>query len=210
MTSKQNHSQITYRTNQPMNELIKIRCPFCSSTLSVAPVPGIESKSVTCPVCKRKSPFTDFKQPDTQEKPTDYEGNGSNSSASNTSGHTPSAGGSNFAGQICLLKSGETFPLKPGRNVIGRKASSSKATVQIPTGESKRVSREHLVINANSIPGQGYMYTISLFKEHVNKTLVNGTELLPGEELPLKHGCRIDLPDVQLRFEIVDEEGTDF
>lgn len=194
-----------------MSELIKIRCPFCSSTLSVAPVPGIEKKSVTCPVCKRKSPFTDFKQFDTQEKPTSYEGSGC------TTGKTPEPSkpsaadntGNNIIGQLCMLKGGATFPLKPGRNVIGRKADSSKATIQIPAGDSKRISREHLVINVSPVAGQGYMYSVSLFKDHVNKTLVNGAELQPGEELPLKHGCRIDLPDMPLRFEIVDEEGTD-
>lgn len=193
-----------------MNELIKIRCPFCSSTLSVAPVPGIESKSVTCPVCKRKSPFTDFKQFESQEKPTSYEGAGISRNNIITEQKEKNNVGNNMVGQLCMLKSGATFPLKPGRNVVGRKATSSKATIQIPSGENKRISREHLIINANPMAGQGYMYTVSLFKDHVNPTLINGTELQPGEEMPLKHGTRIDLPDLPLRFEIIDEEGTEF
>lgn len=201
-----------------MSELIKIRCPFCSSTLSVKPVPGIENKSVTCPVCKRKSPFSDFKRIENMEKPTDYEGFGNkgggnpdNEPGTDLNSGAKDRGADNGnTGQLCVLKSGEIFKLKPGRNIIGRKANSSKSTIQIPTGENHRVSREHLVINVNRVAGQGYMHTISLYKEHVNETLINGTKLQAGEELPLKHGCRIDLPDLPLRFEIVDEEGTDF
>ncbi len=45
-----------------MDNLIKIKCPWCSAVLTVKDFEGIESKSVTCPVCKQKSPFTKFKK----------------------------------------------------------------------------------------------------------------------------------------------------
>lgn len=195
-----------------MDELIKIRCPYCSASLSVKRVPDIEKKSVTCPVCKRKSPFVDFKQTYRQDNSTDYSGSGHGGQEDpKTSG--PEEAENYIIGQICVLRTGSTFPLKQGRNIIGRKASSSKATIQIPTGDNRRVSREHLIVDVKRVLGQGFVHTVSLFKENVNKTVVNGIQLQPGEELPLKHGCRIDLPDVSLRFELrdgEDTEGTDY
>lgn len=197
-----------------MDELIKIRCPYCSTSLSVKRIPDIEKKSVTCPVCKRKSPFTNFKQIVYHDDPTDYTDTGQGQGWSpdpNTPGLDDVE--NNIIGQICVLRTGSTFPLKQGRNVIGRKADSSKATIQIPTGDNRRVSREHLVINVKRVLGQGFVHTVSLFKENVNKTFINGSQLQPGEELPLKHGCRIELPALSLRFEISDgedTEGTDY
>jgi len=197
-----------------MDELIKIRCPYCSASLTVKRVPDIEKKSVTCPVCKRKSPFTDFKQTIQQDDPTDYEGK-HQSHGWTEDPNTPGIDDveNNIIGQICLLRTGKAYPLQQGRNVIGRKADSSKATIQLPTGENRRVSREHLVVNVKRVIGQGFVHTVSLYKENVNKTFVNGSQLQPGEELPLKHGYKIDLPDLPLRFELSDgedTEGTDY
>ena len=45
-----------------MDDIVKIKCPYCGSVLSVKNQIGIESKSVTCPICKQKSPFMDFKK----------------------------------------------------------------------------------------------------------------------------------------------------
>lgn len=45
-----------------MDDLIRIKCPWCSAVLTVKDFEGIETKSVTCPVCKQKSPFTKFKK----------------------------------------------------------------------------------------------------------------------------------------------------
>lgn len=193
-----------------MDELIKIRCPYCSASLSVKRIPDIEKKSVTCPVCKRKSPFLDFKQTIHKDDPTDYDGNGHGqgcSSDPNTSGIDEAE--NNIIGHICVLRTGSIFPLKQGRNVIGRKADSSKATIQIPTGDNRRISREHLVVNVKRVLGQGFVHTVSLFKENVNKTFINGSQLQPGEEFPLKHGCRIGLPDLMLRFELSNGEDTE-
>ena len=45
-----------------MDEIIQIKCPFDGAVLSVKNQPGIESKNVTCPICKHKYPFTQFKR----------------------------------------------------------------------------------------------------------------------------------------------------
>lgn len=45
---------------EQMSETIQIRCPFCGALLTVSNQYGIESKNVTCPVCKTKGAFTEF------------------------------------------------------------------------------------------------------------------------------------------------------
>lgn len=50
-----------------MDDIIQIRCPFCRAILSVKNQPKIESKNVTCPVCKHKYPFPQFKRIDTNK-----------------------------------------------------------------------------------------------------------------------------------------------
>ena len=44
-----------------MNEIIQIKCPWCSAVLTVRNQADIASKNVTCPICKRQSPFVQFK-----------------------------------------------------------------------------------------------------------------------------------------------------
>lgn len=42
------------------NPIIHIKCPFCSAVLSIRDNAANANKSVTCPVCKQKSPITKF------------------------------------------------------------------------------------------------------------------------------------------------------
>lgn len=111
-------------------------------------------------------------------------------------------------GKLIVPSLGVSYQLNAGANVIGRKASASKAHFQIDTGTNKRMSREHLIIEVKRIPSKGFTHHVSLFKERVNKTFVNASQLLWGDKIILQHGDRIKLPDMDLRFELPDEEAT--
>ena len=118
--------------------------------------------------------------------------------------------------QACWLKSltvtatGKKYSLQPGRNVIGRKSSASEANIQIETGESRRMSRMHLVIEIVKVPGKGYVHQASLFKEKCNATYINSAQLEPGDCIVLHHCDVLRLPDVDLKFEIPEGDETDF
>lgn len=56
-----------------MDEIIQIKCPFCGAVLSVKNIPDIESKNVTCPICKHKYPFSQFKRVTTSNTNDDPE-----------------------------------------------------------------------------------------------------------------------------------------
>ena len=187
-------------------DIITVRCPHCSARLAVRNHPGIENRSITCLACGERSPFGKFirvaspVQPAHPEEHTHYQTD------------TPAAGEAQQPLSIGVLKLNNqvAFRLKPGKNIIGRKAAGSSATIQIPTGENMRMSREHLVIEVKRVAGKGFVHYTSLYKEKCNATLVNGALLEPGDCIVLQQGDVIQLPDVTLRFDLVSGEETDF
>jgi len=196
-----------------MESIIKIKCPYCSSVLSVRNQAGIESKSVTCPICKRKTPFFKFKKViDWNDDPTQYPEDNERTVYRESSDEPPTEIGKAFnfcLGKLKVLPLGPSFLLKPGRNVIGRKATQSAADFQISTGASKRLSREHVVIDVKKVPGKGFVHYISLCKQKVNATFIDNGQLEFGDCVVLSNGNTIKLPDVNVKFEINDEEETE-
>lgn len=180
-----------------MDEIIKIKCPFDGAVLSVKSFPGIETKSVTCPICKHKYPFTQFKKV-VEKTPQPSCGE-----------HTQLPTVNFNIGKLVHLESGATFTLKPGRNVIGRKASNSTADFMIDTGDMRGLSRSHIVVEVRKEPAKGFVHYVSLFKERVNPTSVNNMPLLFGDCVILEDGATLKLPDCTLKFRLADSEATD-
>lgn len=200
-----------------MNEIIQIKCPFCGAVLSVKNQPGIENKNVTCPICKHTYPFTQFKRVTTtnsnDDPNTEYPGEEERTryAYGSQSSEDTDFGQMNFTlGKLKVIDSGVSYQLKPGRNIIGRKGKKSEANFQIDTGEKRSMSREHIVIDVKKVAGKGFVHYLSLFKEKVNKTYIGNEPLLYGDCIILSHGDTIKLPDANLKFEIPDDESTDF
>lgn len=206
------------------DELIQIKCPFDGAVLSVKKKPGIENKNVTCPVCGNKYPFLKYRivtpssnaDLDTEyprkggygnkEEPTQY-GTVGNSEYTQIGNVNPA--NNMRLGRLKIQGTGKAFQLKPGKNVIGRKASNSSANFQIDT-DDKAMSREHLIVEIKRVPSLGYIHYVSLYKEKVNKTFIDNTLLVYGDCLVLQHGTLLKLPGVNLIFEMPDEENTEF
>ena len=183
-------------------ETLDVKCPWCSAILRIKSAPGMEGKNITCPNCKHISPFTQFKTvvPKEEENVTCFPGG---------IGNVPTPTKENLIiGRLIIPLSGDSYQLLPGKNIIGRKASASVANFQIETGDNKRMSREHLIIEVKRVPSIGFTHLVSLYKERVNKTFINSTELLWGDTLILQNGDILKLPDVDIRFELPDEEAT--
>ena len=199
-----------------MDEIIQIKCPFDGAVLSVKNQPGIETKNVTCPICKHKYPFTQFKKvipANSNDDPDTEYPNGDESTSYAYGGDSDEKtdfGEMNFTlGKVKLIGTGISYQLKVGRNIIGRKGTKSNANFQIDTAEKRSMSREHIVIEVKKVPGKGFVHYVSLFKEKVNKTYIGNEPLLYGDCIVLNHGDIIKLPDASLKFEIPDDEGTD-
>lgn len=199
-----------------MDETIRIKCPFDGAILSVKNQPGIENKLVTCPICKQKFPFSQFKRitpaPSYQEEGEtelpDMDGRARGYGAEE---HTTIAQSqTNFTlGRLKVVGTTTSFQLRAGRNVIGRKGMKSLADFQIDTAEKRAMSREHIQIEVKKVPSKGFVHYVSLCKEKVNKTFVGNDLLMYGDVLILNHGDVIKLPDATLKFEIPDEDMTE-
>lgn len=181
-----------------MAEVVKIGCTKCGAVLSVQYTQGIESKNVTCPICKNKGPFSSFRRID--DKPDD----------GNTQIPDTLTKNSDSAQAIgTLLIDGQKYPLKLGRNVIGRKASGNNADIQIPANVStKRMSRQHVVIDVKQLGEGCYQHQISLYKPEVNSTYLNNDKINYGDTLLLLNNFTIKFPDCDAKFTIESPEQT--
>ncbi len=183
-----------------MKDIIKIGCPKCGSVLTVKNQIGIESKNVTCPICKTTYPFLSFKAMDSMDddEPTQYPDLERDTNPKENLS----------MGRIKVPNTSLSFQLMSGKNIIGRKARESKAHFQIPC-QNKRMSREHLVIEVSKVHGKGFVHYASLYKKLVNPTYIGETLLEYGDKFILNHGDIIRLPDVDIHFEIPDDDRTE-
>lgn len=179
-----------------MSQVIKIGCPKCGAVLSVQDMPGIEAKHVTCPICKSKGLFTSFRRIEDKDNETQIP-------------DTLSSKPDGMAGIGVLLVGDKEFPLRSGRNEIGRAAAGNTANVQIPAHlTSKRMSRQHIVIEVKQLPSGYYQHQISLYKPEVNSTYLNNEKLAYGDTFVLLPGSIIKLPDCEVRFADSNKEMT--
>lgn len=185
------------------DSIIKIKCPQCGAVLSVQSAPGIENKNVTCPICSYKGRFTTYRAyvPKQSADSTNY-GGSENTEFGGGGGHTKTYSA------VLRKDDGNAIELKFGRNVIGRAAENSQADIQLDTHGDKHMSREHLLITINKVAGKGTTGYLSLYKEKVNKTYVNGSQLYYGDTLILKDGDKIQLPGMELIYRLIDDDST--
>ena len=192
------------------NQILKVKCPCCAAVLAVKNQPGLENMSLTCPNCKTKSRFTAFEsfvaknapKPQDSKAPAEEEDSEGETqlgpSLPSSDSEVTLRDGNAVTGKLALLPEGELFDLEIGLNVVGRKANSSTADVQIPT-PSRLVSRRHFLIEVKRIPGKGLVYYMSN-SENKNDTYVGTTKLEPGDCVILKNGDQIKMADVKLKF----------
>jgi endogenous inhibitor of DNA gyrase (YacG/DUF329 family) len=209
-----------------MNELeFLVKCPCCSKQLrfKVKSADRAAQIKIKCPECGQASPFSSYRVINTSQAaaPRHDEGKTEVLLAGDHRLVTPAApagaammrndGDTVFNANLgaslpascgrLVFASGDLPPvtLREGRNIIGREASTSTATVRIPRTYN-RVSREHLIIDVKAV-GNEYRYEIRLFKSEVNTTMLNTTTLTGGDVFVLNDGDTIKLPDLAIRFE---------
>ncbi len=176
---------------------IIIICPTCGAEIEIEYRPEYDNKSLTCRECHVRSAFTEW---------------GKNGVASN-SFPTPQPTASPIGKLIVPSLPVTDFQLREGINIIGRgfEQTKSQATIKIPiNADPQRTSREHIIIEVSKSKHQEYTYTLSLYKEAVNKTAINNTKIGYGDRIKLKHGDVIHLPDVDVIFELSNNDCTEF
>lgn len=164
-----NHKSITMAdlTQSPA----PVRCPGCGAVLrpKVQPKP---TQYITCPVCKSRHTFAEY---------LPYKQQPAQGGAKRTAA---------FPGVIVYM--GTRYHLAAGRNIVGREADTSKATLRLPD-QSRYMSREHFSIDVTPMSDGTMRHTISLIKDLCQPSVVNGTQLTTGNALILRHGDKISI-----------------
>lgn len=175
---------------------IFIVCPECRQQLSFNEVPGYQNMVVECPKCHFKANASVYQSgaqargaQGCDDMPTQLV--------------TPPK--STFdVGQIRVKTTNEVQWLKPGSNVIGRRAQTGNADIKI--SNDIYMSRRHVQIDV--VKKQfGYEHRLVEINSK-NIVKLNGREINRGDILVLKFGDVLTLGTTDIIFESNDSEAT--
>lgn len=187
-------------------ETKRIKCPKCGVVLDVTNSKNEAVKLITCPKCKVKLQVKFQPQEKPLEAHTVYGpqrpvNNGETQLGGALIGNSASTELASPKLQVqraSLLCDGEKYPLEIGRNVVGRKAQTSTATLQIATAD-RYMSRQHAVVNVTRLPDGGLKCTLRN-DQNKNQTLVDGQPIENGDEIRLTDGNRITMGHTTILF----------
>lgn len=192
-----------------MDQFIQIKCPFCGAVLKVKQQAGLEKASITCPVCKKKSPFSDYENVINKDSEETELPRGAKPKQD---GEDPTLYGASVNTAIgCLVeKSGKRWALHLGVNTVGRKLQSNPQQVEIPisdyTGERK-MSRNHAKIEVIRLANGSAKHVLYNW-QNKNQTYVGGDPIESGDRIVLNNGMVIKFANIDVRFVIEDSEAT--
>lgn len=191
---------------------IRIKCPHCKVTLDVRNSTGAAEKEITCPNCHTNL-MVKFKQvavPPSQPQPANTE---PRTTADNLyadgQAQTPAAYTDTSETMVTslpifdaimgkLLYNGKKYMLQMGINTIGRKAETSKASLQIET-DDRSMSRLHSVIKVTRLL-DGTLRTTIENADNKNLTYVGGQLLIDGDTIVLNDGDVIKMGNAYVTF----------
>ena len=184
-------------------KIVKCPNPKCGVVLKVENSKNEEVKQITCPKCKTPLVVKFAPQQQPVEAPTfyGYSVEGATQLDSPISGVTQLAGPVPQALQKPKLEcDGNYYLLEEGQNIIGRKGTTSKATVQIETAD-RYMSRQHCSIMVRTLPDGTKKAVLSNY-QNKNLTAVNGQEVATGDEIRLADGDSIKMGHTSLIFKM--------
>ena len=196
-----------------------VNCPYCSARLRVDNPKNETEKRITCPNCKQKT-FVRFKK---EEEPVEahtvyvtpkrqrpsFDDGATRLEDSFDSAETRLSDGPLSEETILsspkkkektaiLMFDGKQFPLREGRNVIGRSGKTSSATIQIPTSD-RYMSRQHCCIDVKTLNNGEKKIVISNY-QNKNVTKINGQQLETGDAIHLSDGDTITMGATTVTF----------
>lgn len=186
----------------------RIKCPKCGVVLDVKNSKNEEVKQITCPSCKTLLQVKFQPQQEPIEAKTFY---APPKQPVADNGATQLAGGSFGATQLVMSPKKETsrvnlqyggisYPLEEGRNIVGRKASTSTATIQIETAD-RYMSRQHCSITVTSLPDGTKKVVLSNY-QNKNQTTIDGLPVETGDVIRLIDGNSITMGHTTITFKL--------
>lgn len=187
-------------------QIKRIQCPKCGVVLDVKNSKNEEMKQINCPKCKTLLQVRFLPQQKPVEAHTFY---APQRQAANA-GATQLAGGLSAETQLqSLAKKPKVaklifeeveYALNKGRNIIGRKASTSSATIQIETND-RYMSRMHIVITISALP-DGSVKAVLCNDKNKNETRVNGQPVVAGDMIRLEDGNTITMGKTTITYKL--------
>ena len=174
-------------------EIKRVVCKACGVKLEIKNTTGEAVKIIRCPRCKATLQVM-FHQPVAQASPdeTVLPQQRLKTEKAPASEETILPPRSVVSDPLpLLLCDDEEYTLKIGQNIIGRRAESGMATVQITTAD-RTMSRAHALINVVRLANGSHKAVISNY-HNKNRITVNGVELRRDEQLVLSHGAVVEL-----------------
>lgn len=168
----------------------RVCCNSCGITLDVPQRNGEPYRDIHCPNCNHQQRVTfGDSLPDEQAK-TVYGGMQGITRQDNTDDDALTQ----FPQAMpvhpgALLFGTKKYPLRLGRNLVGRASKTSNADVQIPTNDNQ-MSREHAIINIKRIADGSLRTLIRNFKDNL-VTIVKDMQLETNDEVVLTNGTNL-------------------
>ncbi len=190
-----------------MDNIIRIKCPQCGTVLRAKKIEGIESKNIPCQKCKSIRRFTEYEILEEKKivkvaSPVKKEDDGETKFRD---GFKPKY--TDIISKLTIEGSTTEYTLKTGNNIIGRKAKTSNANIQIETADMT-MSRAHALIEMVMIGGECKHYLSNA--NNKNATYVNGELVEDDDKIILKDNAKIKMGNVTLKFSIDTGEETLF
>ena len=189
----------------------RIKCPSCGVVLDVTNSKNESVKQITCPQCKsvlqvkfppQQAPLeaetyiAPQRQPAVDNGATQLGGSAFGATMLATPNEKPAKESCNAR----LVFNDKPYFLEDGQNIVGRKGTTSKATVQIAT-DDRYMSRQHCSITVTTLPDGTKKAVLSNY-QNKNLTSVDGQEIETGDAIRLTNGNRITMGRTTVTFKL--------
>ena len=186
-------------------QIKRVKCPNCNTVLDVKNTNSEVEKRIKCPKCKTIL-LVKFKA---QQEPIEAHtfiavprGNdGATQLGTSPEGATQLGGNNNGSTQLVssprknqtaqLVFNGRSYLLSEGRNIIGRKAHTSTASIHIGTPD-RYMGRQHCCIVVSTLADGAKKVVLSNY-QNKNQTSVDGQEVEQNDEIRLIDGNNIKM-----------------
>ena len=175
-------------------ETKKIQCPSCGVLLEVRNSKNEAVKIIECPQCGTQLRVRFPQKDDSVMDARTFIAGMDIGGETIVPGVSPKT-----AAKAIIVCEGNTYELHEGRNIVGRKASTSTADVQLLVAD-RYMSRLNAIVCVRKA-GDKLLVTIANYK-NVNPVKVGAVTLLDGDEVLLEDGDEIIMGTTKMRLKI--------